>query len=451
MKSVASRFVAFVLVVSLFALPPGLSAKGTSGADLVVIRLDKTLVTGELIAVKKDSLLLLSGGKDLSVDLADIHSIRIVRKSRAGTGALYGGLGGSLAGALLGSGGLDEYSGLEGALLLGGYLGIIAGVGGLCLGAIMGVDTTIDLAGEPAAVVADRWARLQKYARERRLPGLTVVTREGPVPGESRRPAPTPAAAGASAPRHRDTHRFRLSVPVLLAVGEDWNMGDPGQGSFRFLGDVPPGDAGPYAVSLSRSYRVYGGSGFRSLSLAYEWSDRWLVEVEAVLSGRRARVDDSGGATFTSADSGKTYGADVFFSSRAAFSAALLGLTYRPFAPAELRRHVVEAGLAVGPAWAKLTGDASSTAALHASKLTFSARAHAAYDFYVVPTLSVGVIAGYQHLRVDLPAAAATATLFFWENNELINSIERLTEFTIPSRKIDASHFNFGLRITFRL
>jgi hypothetical protein len=59
---------------------------------------------GELIAVKKDSILLLDrySGADVTVDLREIGVIKIVRKSKAlqgiGLGLLIGGVGGALLG-----------------------------------------------------------------------------------------------------------------------------------------------------------------------------------------------------------------------------------------------------------------------------------------------------------------------------------------------------------------
>lgn len=190
------------------------------------------------------------------------------------------------------------------------------------------------------------------------------------------------------------------------------------------------------------------------MSLAYEWSERWSAEIEVLFSNWRAGGNEIGALSFTSVDDGKTYEVDfISFSYRTNFSAALLGLTYHPFAPSEFRRHIVEAGMAFGPAWAKITGDGFWQLAPSAGKLTFSARAHAAYDFYFIPTLSVGAVVGYRYLRANFPESTATLTLNFWEMAYPypVNDIERLTEVTIPSRKADASGFYIGLRLGVRI
>jgi hypothetical protein len=98
------RLTACLLIIGLLVLPAALSTKGKRGATLVVTRLDGTLVSGELIAVKLDSLPLLdTGAADLSVDFGDIPSVRIVRRSKIGKGVLYGFLGGALGGAVWGA------------------------------------------------------------------------------------------------------------------------------------------------------------------------------------------------------------------------------------------------------------------------------------------------------------------------------------------------------------
>jgi hypothetical protein len=457
MKTMTAKLIASALVVLFLVIPANVSAKERRGANLVVTRLDGRQFAGELIAVKPDSLLLLSAGTDLTIALAEIKSIRIVRKSRAGRGAFLGFLGGLLTGGVLGaaSGGLDEYTSGEAAVVLGAVFGVIGGLGGLGLGTIMGVDTTIAVAGEPAEVVADQWDRLRAYSREGRLPGVKTGVQKR-LSLEPRPPAPTPVASEAAPSRPRHTPRFRLRLPFTMAFSTDvkYDDSDTAQTSFRFLGDVPSGEAGPYPMSLTRHPSNDNGSGFGSVSLAYEWSERWSAEVEVLFSGWRAGGGESGALTFTSVDDGKIYAVNfISFSYQTNFSAVLLGLTYRPFAPSEFRRHIIEAGLAFGPAWAKITDTGLWQSASSARKLTFSARAHAAYDFYVIPTLSLGAVVGYRYLRANFPESTATDTLNFWDTADPypVNYVERLTEVTIPSRKADASGFYIGLRLGLRI
>ena len=98
------KLIASALIGSLIILPGVLLAQERRGAMVVVTRKTGGQVAGELIAVRQDSLLLLSPvGKDESVDIPDIWTIEIVRKHKAGSGFLIGFLAGGIAGGVLGS------------------------------------------------------------------------------------------------------------------------------------------------------------------------------------------------------------------------------------------------------------------------------------------------------------------------------------------------------------
>ncbi|MCJ7488498.1 MAG: hypothetical protein MUQ25_20345 [Candidatus Aminicenantes bacterium] len=456
MKSICGIVVTSALVVLFLSIPAGLSAKEKRGANLIVTRLDGSQVIGELIAVKRDSLLLLSYGRDESIDLADVKTVRIVRRSRSGQGAMLGFVGGVLTGAILGgtSGGIDEFTASEAGLIFGFVFGIVGGLGGLGVGTLMSIDTTIDIAGEPEALVQSRLEKLKAFSREYRLGGGRMQLKIGPSPAP-RAPVPAPGVAEMAPSRPRRSLRFRVRLPYTVAIspGYHYDYSDRAQTTFRFLDALP--EPGPYPTELVRHPYNGNRSGLDSASLGYELSERLAAEVELVFARWSAGGSEIGALRYASAIDGKTYEQHfVYYSYTARFSAALLGLTYRPSAPSEFRRHIVEAGLAVGPAW---TGRTASEFYLPTAplgrKITLSARVHAAYDFYVIPSLSFGVAVGYRYFRVDLPASTETATIIFWDAAEEYPStfVERVTEMTIPPRKIDASGFYIGLRLGVRI
>jgi hypothetical protein len=178
MKNVCGKLIAPTLIVLLLVIPGDVTAKERRGADLVVTRLDGSQVSGELIAIKRDSLLLLSSGRDESIDLADVKTVRIVKKSRAGKGALYGFLVGAVGGALWGSANQDPDVWDDGtALIAGAYVGVIGALSGLLAGSVLGLDSSYTVAGKPATVVAEYWDKLRAHAREPRLPGRSSSSR----------------------------------------------------------------------------------------------------------------------------------------------------------------------------------------------------------------------------------------------------------------------------------
>jgi hypothetical protein len=453
-KSAGPAVIAFA-VAALLAAPGGLSAKERKGADLVVTKLDGTLVSGELIAVRPDSLVLLAiSGADVSVGSAEISSVRIVRPSKIGTGALWGGLGGVLAGGILGglaSNDLDSLGAL-GIVIWGSVFGAIGGLGGLGIGTLMSVDTVVPFAGEPEETVRARLEKLRGYSREYRLGGGKLELRISPPPAPTPRPpVPSPEAVGSAPSPPRHAFHFRVRLPYTFGVQSGFGS-DPDslQTSFRFLDGLP--DTGPYAFELPGGSFRGNVSGFDSVSLGFEFSERWAADLEIVFAEWSDDWSGYGSPLYESASDGKTYaGQFLVVGHETRFSAALLGLTYRPFAPTELRRHIVEAGMAVGPAWVRSSFEGFVTlAALGAHKLTLAGRAHIAYDFHVIPSLSFGAAFGYRYFRADIPALLPRGTVTFWADGDPTTRLERLIEVAVPPQAVDASGFYIGLRTGFR-
>ncbi len=149
------KFTALFLVFSLLALSSNLLAKERRGANLVITKKDSRQVKGELIAVKENSLLLLDSesGADVSIDIADIRIIRIVKK-----GALYGlaigGGWGLLEGITGGGEGTVFETFLEGIVLIG-----------IPLGLILGKDKKIQIEGMTDSEIQEILEKLRKKAR----------------------------------------------------------------------------------------------------------------------------------------------------------------------------------------------------------------------------------------------------------------------------------------------
>jgi hypothetical protein len=164
---IAHKVTALGLALLLLSLPTLLSAGERRGADLIITFKDGQNVSGELIAVKPDSLLLLAG-KDESVDLVGIRSIRIVRKSKA-LKTLLGGACGFFAGAVGTAiiaknqkGVLNQAAAAGGA----GLLFMFGGLGiGLLAGTLAGKDKTIQLEGKSESEVRQALAYLRGKAR----------------------------------------------------------------------------------------------------------------------------------------------------------------------------------------------------------------------------------------------------------------------------------------------
>lgn len=81
---------AWAMLAALLLAAAPLPARERRGARVVVERKDGSSVSGELLMVKKDGLVVADRGAGAVVGLDDVRSVRIVKKSRAGTGFLIG-------------------------------------------------------------------------------------------------------------------------------------------------------------------------------------------------------------------------------------------------------------------------------------------------------------------------------------------------------------------------
>jgi len=162
MKKTAYKVTAICIALLLLSLPAVLSARERRGANLVVTLKDGQTVSGELIAIKPDSLLLLAG-TDESVDLVGIKSIRIVKKDKGGLGGICGLLAGVAVSAIYAKTQPEEdMAGLS--VLVFAPAGVVIGV---VAGLLAGKDKTIQFEGKSESDRARALAYLRGKARIR--------------------------------------------------------------------------------------------------------------------------------------------------------------------------------------------------------------------------------------------------------------------------------------------
>ena len=163
----AALAVAMILVGTGGAL-----AQGKRGALAIVTLRNDSVEAGELIAVRSASIVLLdSSGKDISVDVNDIRTIRVSRSPKRGEGAVAGLFLGGLAGLVGGSVAAKSSGacpGCEAPMMRVGYALAGAGVGvvvGLLAGGHAGKDLVIYFGDTPRHSLSTSLYTLQRYAR----------------------------------------------------------------------------------------------------------------------------------------------------------------------------------------------------------------------------------------------------------------------------------------------
>jgi hypothetical protein len=417
----ASVWLVATALVSLLSSPPGLAAQEKRGAEVVVTKTNGSLYRGELIAVRPDSLLLLGpGGKDTSIGLADIGIVRIVRRSP--TGLL------TLAGFLLGSGivgmtsePLDEWGWTHAALA-----GIGGAIGGLVSGAISAKDRSFYSWGKPDGALSHNLDKLRGLSREGRSQDRS---------GSARR------------------SRFRIGLATTMGSFNDRWRSQITDTLWRFAEDVPAEEAGPWVTPFYLSHSPYGElASLGPLSLGYEFTERWIAEIELSMWGRSLKTNASVYPYFASASDGSTYQAYVNDSLRVGYDTVLIGAAYRPVVPSFGRQSAVEIGISAGPAWVKVEPAGSFMPA--EKKTVLAAQARVAYDHYFTPSFFLGVYGAVRYSEASFAPATVTRELTFTDWNswqDPAEPITRLVEMKIPAREFSKTGFAYGLRIGFRI
>jgi hypothetical protein len=162
-----NKVLVLAVVFTLLTCSGPLVAKERRGAEVKILKNDKTVQRGELIAVKPASLLLLDSqsGTDVSVDIKDITTVTVMKKF-SWNGFLIGTGASLLAAFAIGSsGGPSEgfmWSDEEAAGML---LMFASPLIGLATGGLMGSDRTIQIAGYSQEHIKADLEKLRKQAR----------------------------------------------------------------------------------------------------------------------------------------------------------------------------------------------------------------------------------------------------------------------------------------------
>ncbi len=168
-KAAPSILIAGALLV-LASAPVPLGGGERRGTDIEITRGDGTIIKGELLAVRSETLVLreTGSGQYLFLDLSDIPLVRIPRTSRARgmlSGLIQGVFTGAIAGDVVspkGASTAQHWLWWIGGGLVGG------GLGALLFGSVevpTGEFDTLPLRGRPKAEMDEVLAKLRTIAR----------------------------------------------------------------------------------------------------------------------------------------------------------------------------------------------------------------------------------------------------------------------------------------------
>ncbi len=171
------RTLGIMLVLGLTGLPTTLAAATRQGATVLVRDNRGRLHEGELIAVKQNAIIILESysASDVSLELSEIDSVRIIRKAKVLQGMGIGLATGAATGALIGfASGNDEpgwfsFTAGEKAAVAGAALGTLGLILGAIFGAAAGSDQTLAVAG---TFGSKRVGVLVSLSRKARVQGI---------------------------------------------------------------------------------------------------------------------------------------------------------------------------------------------------------------------------------------------------------------------------------------
>jgi hypothetical protein len=154
----------FVLVCTFF-VPLGLMAKEKRGADIIIQKTDGQQLSGELVAVRCDSLLILnSNGADITFKINNIRNITIIKKAKLlkgmGWGLFIGGGVGFGLGKAMETAETPDWEYLT--MPVGAGIGLL--VGGI-ISSASGKDKTIQIEGKSDSEIQAELEKLRKKAR----------------------------------------------------------------------------------------------------------------------------------------------------------------------------------------------------------------------------------------------------------------------------------------------
>lgn len=146
------------------------SAGGEAGGAAGGAGAGAGMVSGELVAVRKDALVVaLEDGDSRAVAVADIAKVHVHRRTKARAGILVGAAAGGAAGVAISAGKSEEgvtfLDGLSTHLIVGAAGMLIGGALGAIVGGQFGGDKTYDLAAMGAGEIEKTMASLRKRAR----------------------------------------------------------------------------------------------------------------------------------------------------------------------------------------------------------------------------------------------------------------------------------------------
>lgn len=472
------RIIVIIVLFAVTVLATDSYAKEKKhGSQLVIQKEDGQIIKAELLAVKESKLILIDSVSlsGMTLDIKDIKSIRIAKKSKFFQGLGYGLLIGGGSGALLGflSGDDDpgwfSFKAGQKAMMGGLAFGILGTSTGGIWGAIKGIDETINLEGrspEYAKLILKKLNSKSRFPKElpRNFKELTLMLKkeiknsvENEESLENQIQFKEKHLQGSSSPKFSRIH-FTFKPGYFNSQGiNDYvrlfkNFG---------FGDTKPGGK---ATFLWFSFGSYGPTDFPrvakdpviyfgDIKIEYSINQKFAIGIGYAPLGEH---EIHGYKYILLNRKGKQYYTNLFLIGNFSGAAYYLSCSWMPIPDAFLKKSSFKLGAGIG--LNALSVNFKTSQYEHSevesdniiiSKKDLVFMGFAEYDYYFNRHWSFGVNAEYKYAPTKIKAFQLTG--YYDDLDEQNNLIVSSMLIDIPGHKVNFGGFGFGINFGLHL
>ncbi len=469
-KAAAAAFLTLSLAM------PSVAKENRKGAVVLVQKKDGQVVKAELLAVKAGQLILMDSStfSDVTCDVDDIRSIRVVKKAKVwkglGLGILTGGAAGSSLGLLSGNdkpGLFSPPAGLK-ALIYGVGLAAIGGIIGGISGALAGIDESVELEGRSSRDIESILSKLDKQAHfPQRLHQdssrpIPVSTKEEikyeQTPDLSSARAAGHAISASQDPGRAKFKRFHFSYRPgysrsqaahrCVCLFKDIGFGDTKPAHdvsfFGFSFFTTPATEFP-KVSEKRNVMYGDARADYSITRKFAVGIGYSSLGESEVQGYRFIPIERGG---------RSYYTELFLNANLSGDLYYFMVSWMPLPDVFLRK--TSFALGVGAGWCRLNlqymtlkSSSKSNDQMSLSEGSIALIGLAEFDYFFSESLSLGINVEYRYAPVNVSSFSLQGV--YYDLDENLNLIERVSTVTIPEHRVNSGGFRFGMSIGLHL
>jgi hypothetical protein len=454
-----------ILIVLVFICCWGLPAKDKKkGANIIIQKKDGKTITGELLTVKSDAIILMDSLNQTGItqSVKEIKKITVVKKGRFFKGLGLGLVIGGGSGALLGLASGDDEPGwfsltAEQKAAVGGLgLGIISALTGGIIEAIKGIDETVVLEGRTPKEMSRILKKLNAKSRSPQAAPQIYLEVEPDPPGHNKG-----EKSLAAQPKKTPRVKFsRLHISLRPGVFSPGGTTD----SVNYFDRIGMGDTMP-RKSVSFLWFYFGSYGpteypkvskkspihFSDIRIDYSLTRHLALGIGYAPLGK---YSITGYKKIIIPVEGVDYYSEFFLHENYSGEVYYLSASWMPIPDPFLDRLGIKLGISAGLSNLKFDFHTSKYAHSESggenillSKRGLVLMAFAEFNYYLFKNISLGVSAEYRYIPVRIDGTRITGYYDDVDDNmELIRSSMAVD---LPEHSMNLGGFCYGITLGF--